>query len=63
MICVHACVISPTPPQVISPIEATGLVEVVAGLADIQDKVFTTPTVLIAEQVRRQGSWGGVDGV
>ncbi|PNW80482.1 hypothetical protein CHLRE_07g319300v5 [Chlamydomonas reinhardtii] len=37
--------------QVISPIAATGRVEVVAGLHEVQDKTYDTPTVLIAEQV------------
>lgn len=39
------------PVQVISPIEATGVVEVVSGLDVVQDKTYDTPTVLIAEQV------------
>lgn len=38
--------------QVISPQEATGVVEVVHGLHEVQDKNYTTPTVLLANQVR-----------
>ncbi|GIL92123.1 hypothetical protein Vretimale_14920 [Volvox reticuliferus] len=37
--------------QVISPVEATGVVDVVTGLHEVQDKTYDLPTVLIAEQV------------
>ncbi|GLC33353.1 hypothetical protein PLESTB_000342400 [Pleodorina starrii] len=37
--------------QVISPVEATGVIDVVTGLHEVQDKTYDTPTVLIAEQV------------
>ena len=37
--------------QVISPVEATGVVEVISGLHEVQEKTYDTPTVLIAEQV------------
>ncbi|KAG1681344.1 hypothetical protein FOA52_007392 [Chlamydomonas sp. UWO 241] len=37
--------------QVISPNPATGVVVVVSGLDVVQDKTYTVPTVLIAEQV------------
>ncbi|GIL61955.1 hypothetical protein Vafri_16315 [Volvox africanus] len=37
--------------QVISPVEATGVVDVVTGLHEVQDKTYDIPTVLIAEQV------------
>jgi len=37
--------------QVISPTEATGVVEVVEGLHLVQDKTYNVPTVLLAEQV------------
>jgi hypothetical protein len=44
--------------QVISPQQATGVVEVVEGLHLVQDKTYDTPTVLVAHQVReRLGSW------
>lgn len=38
--------------QVISPQEATGIVEVVQGLHEVQDKTYDRPTVLLAQQVR-----------
>ncbi len=37
--------------QVISPHEATGIVEVVEGLKEVQDKEYKVPTVLLAQQV------------
>lgn len=37
--------------QVISPQQATGIVEVVGGLHELQDKNYTVPTVLLAQQV------------
>ncbi|EFJ44707.1 hypothetical protein VOLCADRAFT_118653, partial [Volvox carteri f. nagariensis] len=37
--------------QVISPVEGTGIVEVITGLHEVQDKTYEQPTVLIAEQV------------
>lgn len=41
--------------QVISPREASGVVEVVEGLSEVQDKTYSQPTVLVANQV---GRWG-----
>ena len=35
----------------ISPNQATGVVEIVPGLHEVQDKTYETPTVLIAMQV------------
>ncbi len=40
-------------PQVISPQNATGVVEVVHGLHEVQEKTYSQPTVLLAEQVRQ----------
>lgn len=37
--------------QVISPFTVTGVVEIVKGLHEVQDKVYDVPTVLLAEQV------------
>ncbi|GFR47292.1 hypothetical protein Agub_g8979 [Astrephomene gubernaculifera] len=37
--------------QVISPIAATGVIDVVSGLHEVQEKVYEQPTVLVAEQV------------
>ncbi|MEW5309696.1 MAG: hypothetical protein WDW38_001561 [Sanguina aurantia] len=37
--------------QVISPVTVTGVVEIVKGLHEVQDKVYDVPTVLLAEQV------------
>ena len=48
-----------SPVQVISPTPATGVVEVVEGLHLVQEKTYTVPTVLIAEQVGEQGGRGG----
>eukprot|EP00897_Mesotaenium_endlicherianum_P000721 jgi/Mesen1/1064/ME000123S00237 len=38
--------------QVISPVAARGFVEVVAELGEVQDKVYTRPTILVAGRVR-----------
>ncbi len=37
--------------QVISPQQVTGVVEVVDGLYEVQDKTYDVPTVLLAHQV------------
>ena len=37
--------------QIISPVEASGVVEVVPNLKDIQTKVYSTPTVLVSRRV------------
>lgn len=42
---------TPDTTQVISPFTVTGVVEIVKGLHEVQDKVYNVPTVLLAEQV------------
>ena len=38
--------------QVISPVEVSGYVEVVGDLAEVQDKVYSKPTILVANKVK-----------
>ena len=37
--------------QIISPVEASGVIEVVADLKDIQTKTYNVPTVLVSRRV------------
>ena len=38
--------------QVISPVDVSGYVEVVGDLGDVQDKVYSKPTILVANKVK-----------
>lgn len=43
-----------------SQASAQGAVQCIPSLADVQGKAFDQPVVLIAEQVRQQGTGGSV---